>query len=66
MVVQWLGLCALTVENLGWIASQGTKIPQTSRCGKNKNKYNYLHMTVHRSTIHKRQKVETTQVPING
>ena len=52
MVVQWLGLCALAAEDLGWIPSQGTMIPQTSRCGKN-NKCNYLHMTVHRSTITK-------------
>ena len=27
-MVQWLGLCAFTVKDLGSILSQGTKIPQ--------------------------------------
>ena len=33
LVVQWLGLCALTAKGLGSISSQGTKIPQTAQCG---------------------------------
>ena len=35
LVVQWLGLCAVTAEGLGSIPGQGTKIPQP---GGQKNK----------------------------
>ena len=31
--VQWLGLCAFTVEGLGSIPGQGTKIPQAVQRG---------------------------------
>ena len=30
--VQWLGCCALTAKGLGFIPSQGTKIPHAARC----------------------------------
>ena len=30
--VQWLGRCALTAKGLGFIPSQGTKIPHAARC----------------------------------
>ena len=32
LVVQWLGLSALTAEGLGSIPGRGTKIPQAVRC----------------------------------
>ena len=38
LVVQWLGLHALTAEGLGSIPAQGTKIPQATWSGQNKNK----------------------------
>ena len=31
LVIQWLGLCAFTVEGLGSVPGQGTKIPQAAR-----------------------------------
>ena len=33
LVVQWLELCALTAEGLGWIPGQGTKLPQAMQHG---------------------------------
>ena len=36
LVVQWLGLGAFTVESRGLMAGPGTKIPQATRHGKNK------------------------------
>ena len=38
--VQWLRLCALTVEGLGSIPSQGTKIPQAMQCDQETHKTN--------------------------
>ena len=37
-VVQWLGLCAFTVESTGSIPHQRPKIPHATRCGQNKTK----------------------------
>ena len=34
LVVQWLGLCALTVAGWGSILGWGTQILQAARCGK--------------------------------
>ena len=36
LVVQWLGLHALTAECLNSIPGRGTKIPQAARCGQKK------------------------------
>ena len=38
LVVQWLGLHALTAEGLSSIPDHGTKIPQASWCGQKKKK----------------------------
>ena len=38
LVVQWLGLCALTAEGLGSIPGRETKIPQAMRRGQKQNK----------------------------
>ena len=38
LVVQWLGLWALTAKGLGLIPGQGTKIPQALWHGKKKKK----------------------------
>ena len=38
LVVQWLGLHALTAEGPGSIPGQGTKIPQATGCGEKKKK----------------------------
>ena len=38
--VQWLKLCTLTVEGLGSIPSQGTKIPQAMQCDQERDKTN--------------------------
>ena len=38
LVVQWLGLYALTVEDLGLIPGWGTNIPQAMQCGQKKKK----------------------------
>ena len=38
LVVQWLGLSALTAMGLGLIPGQGTKIPQASSVAKKKKK----------------------------
>ena len=36
LVIQWLGLCALTAKGLGSISAWGTKIPHAAGCGQNK------------------------------
>ena len=36
LVVQWLGLGALTARGLGWIPGWGIKILQAVRCGQKK------------------------------
>ena len=38
LVVQWLGLHALTAKGPGSIPGQGTKIPRAVRCGQKKEK----------------------------
>ena len=38
LVIQWLGLCAFTVEGLGSIPGGEKKIPQASQDSKNKTK----------------------------
>ena len=38
MVVQWLGLHALTAERLGLISGQGTRIPQAMWSSQKKRK----------------------------
>ena len=37
-MVQWLGVCAFTLEGLGSIPGQGTKILQEVQCGQKKKK----------------------------
>ena len=41
LVVQWLGLCALTAEGLGSIPGQETKIPQAIQCSQKQNNIIY-------------------------
>ena len=41
LTVQWLGLQALTAEGPGLIPGQGSKIPQASQSGQNKEKENH-------------------------
>ena len=33
LVVQWLGLCASTAGDIGFIPGGGTKIPSAAQCG---------------------------------
>ena len=39
LVIQWLGLSALTARGLGSVPGQGTKIPQAAWRGQNKKNF---------------------------
>ena len=47
LVVQWLGLHALTAEGLGSIPGQGTQIPQAARLSQRKRKRLTYLLTIH-------------------
>ena len=50
LVVQWLGLCALTAEGPGSIPGQGTKIPQAAWHSQNKKKKWEARLTITKLT----------------
>ena len=48
LVVQWLGLCAVTAEGAGLTPGWGTKIPQAAQLGeKKKNIYIYIYIYIY-------------------
>ena len=51
LAVQWLKLRASTARDTGSIPGQGTKIPQTTECGQNKNWYVFITFAIKKKSF---------------
>ena len=56
LAVQWLGFCAFTVEGMGSIPVQGTRIPQTALYSQNRKKKKFSKWQQMKASVDSKEK----------